>query len=44
MMRQYRDAAESAARAAAIDSGFVRAHMRAGKACLLMGRLDQVLA
>lgn len=42
MLRQYKEAADFAGHAAALDPTFVRAHMRAGKACLLMGRFDQV--
>jgi hypothetical protein len=44
MLRQYREAADFAGHAASLDPTFVRAHMRAGKACLLMGRFDQVSA
>ncbi len=42
MLRQFKEAAEFAARAAALQPDFVRAHIRAGKACLCMGRFDQV--
>ena len=42
MLREFKAAAEFAARAAALQPGFVRAHIRAGKACLCMGRFDQV--
>lgn len=39
---QYKEAAERAVHAAELDPGFVRAHARAGKACLCMGRWEQV--
>lgn len=42
MLRQFKEAAEFATRAAALQPTFVRAHIRAGKACLCMGRFDQV--
>ena len=41
MLRQFKAAAEFAARAAALQPTFVRAHIRAGKACLCMGLFDQ---
>ena len=41
---QYKEAAERAVLATELDPGFVRAHARAGKACLCMGRWDQVRA
>ena len=41
MLRHFKAAAEYAARAAALQPSFVRAHIRAGKACLCMGRFDQ---
>lgn len=41
MLRQFKPAAEYAVRAAALQPSFVRAHIRAGKACLCMGRFDQ---
>lgn len=44
MLGRYKEAAEFAAQAAALDSTSVRAHMRAGKACLSMGRFDEVSA
>ncbi len=42
MLRRYKEAAEFAAQAAVLDPTSVRAHMRAGKACLSMGRFDEV--
>ena len=42
MLGQYKEAAERAVHAAELDPGFVRAHARAGKACLCMGRWEQV--
>ena len=41
MLRRFKAAAEYAARAAALQPSFVRAHIRAGKACLCMGHYDQ---
>jgi hypothetical protein len=38
---QFKLAAEHAAHAAALDPLFVRAHARAGKACLCLGRWEQ---
>lgn len=42
MLRQFKGAADFAAQAAALQPSFIRAHIRAGKACLCMGRFDQV--
>ena len=42
MLCQFKAAADFAAQAAALQPNFVRAHIRAGKACLCMGRFDQV--
>ena len=42
MLRQFKAAADFAAQAAALQPSFIRAHIRAGKACLCMGRFDQV--
>jgi hypothetical protein len=42
MLRQFKAAAEFAARAAVLQPSFLRAHVRAGKACLCMGQFDQV--
>ena len=42
MLRQYKAAAEYARAAVGLDPAFLRAYLRAGKACLMMGRLDEV--
>ena len=42
MLGRYKDAAAFASQAAALDPTSIRAHMRAGKACLSMGRFDEV--
>lgn len=44
MLRQYKAAAEHARAAIALDARSLRAHCRAGKACLMMGRLDEARA
>ncbi len=44
MLGRYKEAAAFASQAAALDPTSVRAHMRAGKACLSMGRFDEVRA
>lgn len=44
MLRRYKEAANFAVQAATLDPSSVRAHMRAGKACLSMGRFDEVRA
>ena len=44
MLRYYKAAAEYARAAIALDPAFLRAYSRAGKACLMMGRLGEVRA